>query len=106
MPGSKETGPPEGEPADHSDDRERRLFLAFCGGQFAFVTGGLFGDTCRFTGTATQIVKFCATNVTATDDFDFVDRRGVVLEDTLDTFARCDFTQGEGRVQAAVFLGD
>jgi len=77
--GQKKTGPPEGEPAYYSDMSERQELLlafgAFCSGQFAFVAGGLLGDTCRFTGTATKVVKFRATYVTAANDFDFVDCR-------------------------------
>src|SRR5471032_1760693 len=65
-----------------------------------------FLDTCRFTGTLTQVVQFSATYVTAAFHFDRSDQRGVQLEGTLDAFAGRDLANDEVRVQAAVTTRD
>src|SRR5690606_8866430 len=78
--------------------------LSFCflvgpANQFLF-------DACRFTRTATQVIKFSTAHIAAALDFDGSDLRGIQLEGTLDSFAGRDLTYDERRVKAAIALGN
>lgn len=55
----------------------------------------LLTDTCSLTGELTQIVKLCATYLTALVDFDRVDVRRLDREDTLYAYCSGHLTYGE-----------
>src|SRR5690606_20737120 len=66
----------------------------------------LFFDACRFTRTATQVIKFSTADIATALDFDGCDLRRVKLESTFDGFAGRNFAYDERRVKAAIALGN
>ena len=66
----------------------------------------LFLDAGGLAGESAQVVELGATHVAPALDLDLGDRRAVGLEDALHALAVGDLAHREGRVQAAVALGD
>ena len=55
-------------------------------GKAAFPLDAAFFDTGLLTGQITQVVQFCAANLTVAVDLDLIDIRAVQRENTLNTF--------------------
>ena len=78
--------------------------LSFC--FFVGPTNQFFFDACRFTRTATQVIKFSTADIATALDFNGSDLRGVKLEGTLDGFAGRDLAYDERGIKAAIAPGD
>src|SRR3954463_1726613 len=73
---------------------------------FALGGAGLLADARRFGRTRAQVVELRPAHVALALHLDRGDQRRVGLEGALDALARGDLAHDEGRVEAAVALGD
>ena len=74
--------------------------------ELAGAGAGVLDDTSRLTATVAQVVELGATDLTAANDFDAFDQRGVNREYALDAFAVGDLANREVFLQAAAGAGD
>src|SRR4051794_747561 len=65
-----------------------------------------FGDSGGLAGASAQVIKLCATDITAAHDLDRIDDRRIKREDALDALTEADLADGEARAHALVGASD